>query len=86
MFLSIQIDLIILKTYHKQFTLTVKNHCISSLSGALTQLDLPTYLGCLFAICQRLLDNSQIHQLADCQLADWMTRRLDILQISQLAD
>jgi len=26
----------------------------------------------------RLLDNSRIRQLADCQLADWMTRGLDI--------
>jgi len=32
MFLYIQIDLIILKTYDQQFTLTTKNHCISSLS------------------------------------------------------
>jgi len=25
-----------------------------------------------------LLDNSQIRQLADCQLADWTTREVDI--------
>jgi len=32
MFLNIQIDLLILKTYNGQFTLTTeKNHCISSL-------------------------------------------------------
>ena len=31
MFLNIQIDLLILKTYYGQFTLTTKNHCISSL-------------------------------------------------------
>jgi len=32
MFLNIRIDLFILKTYYGQFTLTTKNHCISSLS------------------------------------------------------
>jgi len=32
MFLNIQTDLIILKTFNQQFTLTAKNHCISSLS------------------------------------------------------
>jgi len=31
MFLNIRIDLLILKTYYGQFTLTIKNHCISSL-------------------------------------------------------
>jgi len=31
MFLNIQIDLLILKTYYGQFTWTTKNHCISSL-------------------------------------------------------
>jgi len=31
MFLNIQIYLLILKTYYGQFTLTTKNHCISSL-------------------------------------------------------
>ena len=33
MILNIQIDLLILKTYYEQFTLTTKNHCISSLRG-----------------------------------------------------
>ena len=33
-----------------------------------------------------LLDNSRIRQLADCQLADWMTRGLDISRTGQLAD
>jgi len=32
-----------------------------------------------------LLDNSWIRQLADCQLADWMTHRLDISQTRQPA-
>ena len=32
MFLNIQIDLLILKTYYGQFTLTTKNHYISSLN------------------------------------------------------
>jgi len=31
LFLNIQIDLMILKTHNQQFTLTTKNHCISSL-------------------------------------------------------
>jgi len=31
----------------------------------------------------RLLDNSQIRQLADCQLADWSTRGLDNSRTSQ---
>jgi len=35
---------------------------------------------------QRLLDNSQIRQLADCQLADWTTRGLDISRTGQFAD
>ena len=34
----------------------------------------------------RLLDNSLIRQLADCQLADWTTRGLDISRTGQLAD
>jgi len=34
---------------------------------------------------QRLLDNSRICQLADCQLADWTTRGLDISRTRQLA-
>jgi len=34
----------------------------------------------------RLLDNSQIRQLADCQLADWTSRGLDISRTGQLAD
>jgi len=33
-----------------------------------------------------LLDNSRIPQLADCQLADWTTRGLDISRTGQLAD
>jgi len=33
-----------------------------------------------------LLDNSRIRQLADCQLADWTTRGLDISWTGQLAD
>jgi len=33
MFLSIHVDFIILQTYNKQFTLTTKNHCISSLNS-----------------------------------------------------
>jgi len=33
-----------------------------------------------------LLDNSRISQLADCQLADWTTRGLDISRTGQLAD
>ena len=33
-----------------------------------------------------LLDNSWIRQLADCQLADWTTRGLDISRTGQLAD
>jgi len=32
MFLNIQIDLITLKIFDQQFTLTTKNHCISSLN------------------------------------------------------
>ena len=32
MFFNIQIDLLILKTYYGQFTLTTKNHCMSSLT------------------------------------------------------
>jgi len=35
---------------------------------------------------QRLLDNSRIRQLADCQLADWSTRGLDNSRTSQVAD
>ena len=35
---------------------------------------------------QRLLDNSRIRQLADCQLADWTTRGLDISRTGQFAD
>ena len=35
MFLNIQICLITLKAYDEQFTLTTKNHCISSLSTQL---------------------------------------------------
>ena len=35
---------------------------------------------------ERLLDNSRIRQLADCQLADWTTRGLDISWTGQLAD
>ena len=35
---------------------------------------------------QWLLDNSQIRQLADCQLADWMTRGLDISRTGRLVD
>jgi len=34
----------------------------------------------------RLLDNSWICQLADCQLADWTTHRLDISRTGQLVD
>jgi len=34
----------------------------------------------------RLLDNSRIRQLADCQLAEWTTRGLDISRTGQLAD
>ena len=34
----------------------------------------------------RLLDNSRIRQLPDCQLADWTTRGLDNSRTSQLAD
>jgi len=33
-----------------------------------------------------LLDNSRLRQLADCQLADWTTRGLDISRTGQLAD
>jgi len=33
-----------------------------------------------------LLDNSRIHQLADCQLADWTTRGLDKSRTGQFAD
>ena len=33
----------------------------------------------------RLLDNSRIRQLADCQLADWTTRGLGISRTGQLA-
>jgi len=33
-----------------------------------------------------LLDNLQICQLADCQLMDWTSRRLDNSQTEQLAD
>jgi len=39
MFLNIQIDLLILKTYYGQFTLTTKNHCISSLSAPYFTID-----------------------------------------------
>ena len=35
---------------------------------------------------QWLLDNSRIRQLADCQLADWTSRGLDISRTGQLAD
>jgi len=35
---------------------------------------------------RRLLDNSRIHQLADCQLADWSTRGLDNSRAGQVAD
>jgi len=34
----------------------------------------------------RLLDNSRICQLADCQLVDWTTHGLDISRTGQLAD
>jgi len=37
-------------------------------------------------LLRRLLDNSRIRQLADCQLADWTTRGLDISLTRQLAD
>ena len=37
-------------------------------------------------VIYRLLDNSQIRQLADCQLADWTTRELDKSRTGQLAD
>jgi len=37
-------------------------------------------------ITQRLLDNLQIRQLADCQLADWISRGLDNSRTSQLTD
>ena len=35
---------------------------------------------------QRLLDNSRIRQLADCQLADWTTRGLVNSRTGQVAD
>ena len=35
---------------------------------------------------RRLLDNSRIRQLVDCQLADWSTRGLDNSRTGQLAD
>jgi len=35
---------------------------------------------------ERLLDNSRIRQLADCQLADWTTHRLNISWTGHLAD
>jgi len=38
------------------------------------------------AYCTRLLDNSQIRQLVDCQLADWSTRILDNSCTGQVAD
>ena len=38
------------------------------------------------AKCSYLLNNSQIHQLADCQLADWTSRRLVNLQTRQFMD
>jgi len=34
----------------------------------------------------RLLDNSRIHQLADCQLVDWTTSELVNSRTGQLAD
>jgi len=37
-------------------------------------------------LCFRSLDSSQMRQLADCQLVDWTTRRLDIWWTGQLAD
>jgi len=44
MFLNIQIDLIILKTYDKQFTFTSKkNHCISSLNLNCRQASMGDY-------------------------------------------
>jgi len=40
----------------------------------------------VYQCTRRLLDNSRICQLADCQLADWTTRGLDISRTGQVAD
>jgi len=78
MFLSIQIDWIILKTYDQQFTLTTKNRCISSLRYVQTpniysvEMNLTTYAavhGCNHSARQRLHNGAQCTQCGTVETA-----------------
>ena len=74
---------------------------IAGLEEATFAANIPVFCPCIWYRCSLcslaaavnnstssvwLLDNSRIRQLADCQLADWTTRGLDISRTRQVAD
>jgi len=69
MFLNIQIDLLILKTYYGQFTSTTKNHCISSLRHGFLRVH--TRSPRLWELCLRGTIKIKNRRF-DC-LIDWLT-------------